>query len=186
MAGGLSSRFGGNKALHIIDGEPLIGRIVRLLSEIIPAISIVANDMDAYSFLNLPVYPDIVPGLGPLGGIYTALHHAVTSHVFVVACDMPDVSPRVVDYMISVAREEEYDVVIPWNDGRYEPLYAIYGKGCLPHVEGLIGGRGRRVIEFFDRVPVRKVFYDEIQALDDPSRVFRNINYRDDLRKGEE
>jgi molybdopterin-guanine dinucleotide biosynthesis protein A len=66
LAGGRNSRFGGNKALHIYEGEPLVQRIARSVEKSIPAINIIANEQDIYSFLNLPVYPDIVPGLGPL------------------------------------------------------------------------------------------------------------------------
>jgi len=181
LAGGKSSRFGENKALYNYEGTPLVQRVVRTVHAVIPRIGIIANQPELYSFLDLPVYTDIIPGLGPLGGIYTALRRSSTPYVFIAACDMPDISPDVIRYMISLA--ENHDVTIPWNDNFYEPLHAIYSRSCLGTIERMIERDERRVSAFLEieAVSTRKVLFDEISAIADPSSIFRNINFKADL-----
>lgn len=183
LAGGKSSRFGENKALYNYDGMPLVQRVVETVRSVIPQIGIIANQPDLYAFLGLPVHTDIIPGLGPLGGIYTALHNASTQYVFIAACDMPDISPRIIEYMITV--KDNHDVTIPWNDGFYEPLHAIYSRSCLPVIEDVIGRDERRVSAFLEieAVATRKVLPEEISPLADPATIFRNINFKSDLTR---
>ena len=181
LAGGKSSRFGENKALYNYEGTPLIQRIVLTVRAVIPRVGIIANQPELYTFLDLPVYTDIIPGLGPMGGIYTALRHSSTRYVFIAACDMPCISPEVIEYMISVAGN--HDVTIPWNDNFYEPLHAIYSRSCLGTIESMIERDERRVSAFLETeaVSIRRVLFDEISTIADPSSIFRNINFKADL-----
>ena len=181
LAGGKSSRFGENKALYNYEGKPLVQRVVETVRSVIPRISIIANQPELYTFLDLPVYTDIIPGLGPLGGIYTALRNSSTPYIFIAACDMPDISPDVIRYMMSIA--EDHDVTIPWNDNFYEPLHAIYSWPCLGTIERMISHDERRVSAFLEHeaVSTRKVLFNEISPIAQPSVIFRNINFKTDL-----
>ena len=68
LAGGKSRRFGKNKALVEIDGIPLIGRVVSVMKSVFQHLVLITNTPDEYSYLKLPMYEDIIKGLGPLGG----------------------------------------------------------------------------------------------------------------------
>jgi len=43
-----------------------------------------------YRHLNLPVIPDLNPGLGPLSGVEAALTHTTAEWNLIVACDLPN------------------------------------------------------------------------------------------------
>jgi len=73
LAGGLSSRFGSDKALAELDGHTLIARAVDALSGWCEHV-VVAGRPTAPA-PTLPDWPR--PGMGPLGGLAAALHHAV-------------------------------------------------------------------------------------------------------------
>ena len=73
LAGGKSRRFGRNKSLEFFQGERLIERQVRTLRSLFPEVMIVTNTPELYLDLDVTIVQDIIPGLGPLGAIYTGL-----------------------------------------------------------------------------------------------------------------
>lgn len=181
IAGGRSRRFGRDKALFPVEGVPLIERVISVLGGIFAEISIIADDHGRFSGLGLPCHADIVKGWGPLGGIYTALHHARPGGCFVVACDMPFLSGPLIRAMAGLTAGS--DVLIPYLNGNYEALHAFYSPGCLEPVGQSIQRGERRVVSFFEEVAVRRVESAWIKEIADPARVFININYLDDLEK---
>jgi molybdopterin-guanine dinucleotide biosynthesis protein A len=72
LAGGNSSRFGSDKALAELRGRTLIARAVDTLSGWCEHVVVVGRAMAPAP--TLPDWPH--EGLGPLGGIAAALHHA--------------------------------------------------------------------------------------------------------------
>ena len=89
QAGGESSRMGQDKALMPFLGRPLIQRVTDRLAPIADEVIVTTNHPEDYRFLGLPLFPDLKPGRGALGGLYTALSSATCESVAVVACDMP-------------------------------------------------------------------------------------------------
>jgi molybdopterin-guanine dinucleotide biosynthesis protein A len=84
LAGGTSRRFGSDKALAEIGGRSLIARAVANLERQCDAV-IVAGRAEA----PVAVVPDHpAPGLGPLGGLCGALHHAA-GHGFDAVLSIP-------------------------------------------------------------------------------------------------
>ncbi len=72
LAGGLSTRFGSDKALAELDGHSLLARAVDLLSGWCELVVIAGREAGP-----APCIPDWPhPGMGPLGGIAAGLHHA--------------------------------------------------------------------------------------------------------------
>ena len=181
MAGGRSRRFGEDKALYPYRGRTLIEHAVETVRAVIPRVAIIADTADRYRFPGIACHADIMPGMGPAGGVYTAVRVAETVRAFVFACDMPDLDAGLMRYMISVS--EGYDVTIPLLGGNYEPLHAVYSRNCAGPLERHFGEGKRRIISFFDDVRVRPVTEEEIRKFADPSRAFRNINYRRDAEE---
>jgi molybdopterin-guanine dinucleotide biosynthesis protein A len=174
LAGGKSSRIGQEKAFLRIRGRPLIERTVAELSKVFPEIIIVSNDPTAYQELGASaVVPDIIKGVGPLGGIYTGLQKASNDYGFVVACDMPFLDSRVIRSQVEPLRSAEADAVVPRWDGYLEPLHAIYGKACIPAIKACIEKGARKVIAFYGDVRVR---YWDLHPSEEWRRYFRNVN----------
>ena len=72
LAGGQSSRFGSDKALALFEGRTLLDHAVAALAELCDAVMVVGRETAP-----VPVLPDRPrAGMGPLGGLAAALHHA--------------------------------------------------------------------------------------------------------------
>ena len=72
LAGGISSRFGSDKALAELEGRTLLATAVDLLSGWCEQVVVVGRETAP-----APCIPDWPrPGMGPLAGIAAALHHA--------------------------------------------------------------------------------------------------------------
>ena len=176
LAGGKSSRFGSNKALSRIDGDRLIERLCRAVGSVTGRMMLITHTPEDYAFLKLESRKDLVPRCGPIGGIYTALRTADTPLCLCVACDMPFVRPEFLEYMVE--RSSGYDVVVPVNHGREEPLCAVYRETCVPAIEDRIQARRYKIAGFFDEVRVLRLVPEEGGFHDND--MFFNINDRTD------
>jgi FdhD protein len=79
-------------------------------------------------------------------------------------------------------------VLIPESPLGFEPLHAVYGKGCLAAIEVTLLQGERRIVSFFKRTNIKKIGPDEIARFDPDFDSFRNINTPADyyrLREGE-
>lgn len=181
IAGGRSGRFGSDKSVHVFNGKPLISHVADAVKPVFKEIFIAANDPEKFAFLGLPVVPDLIPGMGPLGGIYTALETFDIERVFVIPCDMPWISTDLIRFMCSI--EPAYDIVVPRIGGRYQPLHAIYSHRCGDAIKGSIAREDYRMSGFYGGLNMRIVSEEEVRRFGDPERIFHNINFRDDLEK---
>lgn len=187
QAGGESSRMGEDKALKTFLGHPLIQRVVERLTPIADEIIVTTNRPPAYAFLNLRIIPDLKPGRGALGGLYTAIASATHPIVAVVACDMPFASPKLIEAMSRLLVEEETDVVIAKSEEGYEPFHAVYRREiCLSAIESTITADQWKVIAWFPQVKVRILTPEEIRSTDPDGLAFWNVNTPEEFAKAEE
>jgi molybdopterin-guanine dinucleotide biosynthesis protein A len=183
LAGGAASRFGGRpKGLELVGGQRILDRLVAAFEAALGAPPLlVANDPAAGAWCpGLEVVADQTPGLGALGGIWTA-GTAGPAPVVVAAWDMPFVSAELLRRL--AAGLEEHDACLPASDGPrgVEPLCAAYGPACGPAIEAALARGDQRAIGFHRDVRVRIIPATEIATLGDPARLFFNVNTADDL-----
>lgn len=188
MAGGKSERMGRDKALLSIGGVSAVEFLLQRLRPMFEEIILSTNTPDNFSKLGVPAIPDQIPGRGPLGGIYTTLSNVTNPYLFVIACDMPCVSPDLIKYLVHEVKGEGqgevYDVVVPETERGLEPLHAIYSKTCVPAIKKQLEGNGSgRVISFFPDVKVRVVSKEEIAEIKGGPEAFLNFNTPEDYRK---
>ena len=187
LAGGASRRFGRSKALAEIGGAPLAGRSVDALRSAGLPVGIVSADESVGTTLGVPSRPDIEPGLGPLGGLWTALEWACErgeSAVFLLGCDMPLVSAEVIRLIIG--RAGQALAVAPVGAGGLQPLCALYRTACLPEVERRIRSDDRSLHGFLAAMQAEQVSEREVAALADPETVFWNVNTEADGERAAE
>ncbi|HJW89725.1 MAG TPA: molybdenum cofactor guanylyltransferase, partial [Anaerolineales bacterium] len=98
QAGGDSRRMGQDKGLVPLLGQPLVARAIQRLGRLADEVLVTTNHTEAYRFLGIPLFPDLIPGVGALSGLYTALSAAQNPLVAVVACDMPFASADLLSY----------------------------------------------------------------------------------------
>jgi len=182
QAGGKSRRMGEDKALIPFWGKPLISRVVDRISSTGDEVIIITNHPENYQFLNLPMFPDLIPGRGALGGLYTALSVASHPVAAVVACDMPFINARLLAAERDLLLREQADVVIPHSDGGLEPFHAVYRReACIPPIEAALRSGKWRVNAWFNKVNLYVLPSEEIQKYDPQLLSFRNVNTPQDL-----
>lgn len=177
LAGGKSSRMGRNKALLLIGGISTIERIKNSLSEEFEDILLVANDVELYQFLNLPITEDKVIDKGPLAGIQAGLLAAQNDINVFIACDMPFISPQLAH--ILVERSEGYDAVVPVINGHIHPLFAVYKKSILTAIDDCFGKDELRMKDLLNRVNVNYVTEQELpnKEIANLEQYFYNMNH---------
>lgn len=181
LAGGASSRMGSNKALLLHKGGRIIEGIYRTMSALFSEVILVTNDPQLYDFIPCQKVADLYPGMAVLGGIHAGLKASRNQAIFAVACDMPQLNPELIRHLAEL--RQGVDLVIPKTPGGYEPLHAIYGKGCLPEMEALLERGERRVLSLVPRLRSREVSCQEVEEYDRGFDSFVNINTPDDYYK---
>lgn len=173
--------MGHDKALVELDGRPLLAHILERVSGLTPAQTLlVSNDHKAHARFGLPMVRDALPG-GALGGIYTALLHSRCAYTLVIACDMPFLSPALLQHMLTLRASGTHDVIVPRVAGHPQGLHALYSKACLPGIRTCIAAGRLRVISFYDQVRVRYLDEAEWRPLDPTGRALHNLNTREEL-----
>jgi molybdopterin-guanine dinucleotide biosynthesis protein A len=187
QAGGESRRMGQDKGLALLSGQPLVARTVERLGGIADEVLVTTNNPEEYRFLGMPLYPDLIPGVGALSGLYTALSAAQHPLVAVVACDMPFASADLLSSACKRLIEEQADVAIPLTNVGYEPFHAVYRREtCLPAVKKAIDAGERRMISWFKEVKVAVLQPEEIALVDPSGLAFWNLNTPEELLEAEE
>ena len=131
LAGGKSSRFGADKAMAKLGGITLLERAVNLLKDLELDSVIVAGGLKDYSFLNCRIEKDIFPDQGPLGGFYTACRIFEDSPLLVLTCDMPGVTPAVLETLLRHHEKKHFITVFNGFGGGYQPFPGIYESRFL-------------------------------------------------------
>lgn len=125
LAGGESRRMGSNKATLLFKGEPLWARQFRTLRELQPeALWLSARVPPAWLPPEIELVPDEPPSRGPLSGIAAALRRLPTSHLLVLAVDLPQMTAEHLRQLCALAQPG--CGVIPVRGDLFEPLCALY------------------------------------------------------------
>lgn len=179
QAGGKSSRMGVDKSFVLFNGRPLIEIVHDTVAGLGDELILITNKPEVYAHLGLPMFGDVYPDHGPLGGIYTAVHHAQHPHVLIVACDMPWLNRDLLAYMLTLRHTA--DVIVPRWQKFPEPLHAIYSKNCVDPIAENLQTQQLKITSFYGRVAVRFVDREEIERFDPDGRSFANINTPQEL-----
>ncbi|MBI9097828.1 MAG: molybdenum cofactor guanylyltransferase [Spirochaetaceae bacterium] len=161
LAGGRGSRMNfRDKSQLTYRGNTFLNTIVTTLRKFNRILIISNRDKTTFPDIHMNVYKDIISDIGPLGGIYTALKNAASQQIFVTSCDMPLIKEEHID---TICAYSEYDIVIPVYKGKYEMLFALYSKNCLPQIEKLIGEKQYKLTGLFEDkgLKVKKVPVDQ-------------------------
>jgi len=134
LAGGHSRRMGREKATLSVKGGPLWDRQLQLLSSLSPAVLWVsARKNPPWCPSGVEVIPDESPSRGPLSGLAAGLRRLQTSHLLVLAIDLPQMSVEHLRKLWALASPGSG--VIPLKDDYFEPLCAIYPAEAAPIAE---------------------------------------------------
>ncbi len=130
LLGGRSRRMGICKCRQPLGGAPLYTWALRRLQEVTARQILVTGTglLGLERTTGHVVVHDLISDAGPLAGIHAGLTASETWLNFVVAGDMPFVSPLLASAMGAFAARHELDILYLDIDGRLEPLFAVYSK----------------------------------------------------------
>jgi molybdopterin-guanine dinucleotide biosynthesis protein A len=175
LAGGNSSRMEQDKSMLSIEGLPLIEHVCNQLQPHFDAILVSTNEPDKHAFLGHGTVGDQQTGQGPMMGIKSALEASSHDLNFVVACDIPEVNTNLIHHLLDEA--DGYDAIVPRSSpDKIEPLFAVYRKSIIPHMEKALSESRRSVKAAFDSAAIKYV--------DIPSDInLHNLNTPDDYNE---
>jgi molybdenum cofactor guanylyltransferase len=185
LAGGLNTRHGGrNKALMNIGGHRIIDRLYELMRPLFKDLILVTNDSGGYLDLDLRIVTDIFGERSSLTGMHAGLTFARCTHAFLIACDTPFAKKEMIELLLSETKPE-IDVVIPETRNGREPLFAVYSRKCLPHIEKSLKQRNFKIQHFFNDVRVHFIGEDKLRSRDPDLVSFFNVNSPDRIGEAE-
>lgn len=126
LAGGRSTRFGGDKLAATYRGAPLLHHPVSRLGEVCREVIVVIGPVQPEPSMPTGVptrfVRDVRDGEGPLAGLSRGLGSASGQLAFVAGGDMPDLSTAVMREMLRVVGEASADAVALQDGDRFRPL----------------------------------------------------------------
>ena len=122
----------------------------------------------------------------PLIGVYTSLINSEADWAVVLACDLPFV-PAFLISELAARISDEVDAVVPLqNDGRPQPLCAIYNVDrCFPVIETMLASGELRMRDLLSRVRVTYIEFVEVKQFAGNVDPFLNLNRPEDLKIAE-
>lgn len=175
--------MGEDKRYLLVGEQTLLERSLAVLQTVFREVVIViAQDSAPLDRMACPVIRDLIPDCGSLGGLYTGLKQASTGQVFVVACDMPFLSPSVIGHFLNL--RTQVDIVMAKLSNGLHPMHAVYGKECVQLLEQMIAARNLKIQDLagHSALRVRFVTDTDLAALDPTARSFHNVNTLADLK----
>ncbi|GBF79070.1 molybdenum cofactor guanylyltransferase [Aphanothece sacrum] len=151
LAGGQSSRMGRDKALIPIQGIPMLKRLAILAQEYTTDVYIITSWPERYQSIIPPdchLIQEICPSRktqGPLTAFSQALTHIKTPWIWLLACDLPNLtSPEILPWLTYLETvSEDAIALLPRHPKGWEPLCGFYRYCCLDSLQHFIDTGGR-------------------------------------------
>jgi molybdopterin-guanine dinucleotide biosynthesis protein A len=176
LAGGASSRMGEDKSRLRLGPRTFVEIAAAALAGVSGRVRVVGSRPAAEGH-GFEVVRDIYEDSGALGGLHAAFAACEASWAAVVSCDLPFVTPALFERLAALASEEADAVAPRQEDGRPQPLCALYrARACLGVAEGLMREGDLRPRSLLLRVRTRWVAPAELSDLEGRSLFFHNVN----------
>jgi molybdopterin-guanine dinucleotide biosynthesis protein A len=160
LTGGQSRRMGADKALLELGGQPLVQRTVERLRPLVAEVALVGA-------------PDRL----------TALAATRFDWNLVVACDLPYLETRFLEFLLAQASESDAAAVVPHTQGQWQPLCAAYHRQALPAFERALAGTNPKIVSAFSEIRVRAVTGEELRRFAFDEQVLKNMNAPQDYQE---
>jgi len=182
LCGGQSKRMGKPKAWLPFAGELMLPRVVRLLSEVVrPIVVVAAPDQEVPPLPSeVSIVRDEEKGRGPLQGLLAGLT-ALDGHAdaaYLSSCDVPFLRPAFVHRLIQLLGEHQ--ICVPHVGEYHHPLAAVYRLEVAETVRRLLTDDRLRPFFLFQEVPTHVVETEELAGVDPSFQTLRNLNTPED------
>lgn len=203
LMGGKSTRMGTSKAKLLYNGVPFWKKISEEMSSCgplylsvarTPVVSEMASETERFGSVPMSaaedelagyrLVQDEIDGIGPMGGIYSAMRQIREESFFVCACDMPLMSRQYIETLLEIWRglpaEEEWDgLMVRDKEGRIYTVAGIYHKRMLSDLEARIHEGNYRMMALLRN---RRIYYVEEERIASFSEALTNVNTMEDYK----
>jgi molybdopterin-guanine dinucleotide biosynthesis protein A len=192
LAGGRSTRFGGDKLAADVGGRPLLHLAIEAVAAVVDEVVVVVRGDAAAPALptggRVPVIiaRDAAPGRGPLAGLAAGLAAASHPVAILVGGDQPALRPAVLLELLrclgSNAGGGRFDVVGLDDGGQLRPLPAALRVATAgPMAEVVLAEGTRSLVGLFARLRAGALGPGRWRELDPAGDSLRDVDTRDDL-----
>lgn len=185
LCGGRSSRMGRPKAWLPVGGEPMLGRVVRVVAAAVDPVVVVAAAGQELPDLpgGVGIVRDAAEGNGPLQGLAAGLAALAgrTDAAFIVGCDAPFLTVAFVQRLVSLRGDADACVCAP-SDFPH-PLPGVYAVGVLDRVNDRLAAGALSLRGLLERVPTRLVRPSDLADIDPALDALRNVNTPEDYAR---
>ena len=183
LCGGKSSRMGRPKLSLPFGSELMLPRVVRILSEVVSPIVVVASADQELPDLprDVRVVRDEQEYLGPLAGIEVVLRAFGETEVeaaYVSSCDVPLLRPEFIAEMIRQLGNHE--LAVPREGEFHHPLAGVYRTSLADRVHRLVAEQRLRPLFLIQQSDSVEVPVDELRGVDPQLQSLRNVNRPED------
>jgi molybdenum cofactor guanylyltransferase len=149
LAGGRSSRMGQEKALIELAGRPLIRHALEILraAGLEPRVAGARSDLSPFA----PLIADSPQhsGLGPLGGICSALSAATTRFAAFLPVDLPMLPAGLIEYLLHHATVTASAFTVVSAAAFTQTFPAVIDRAALPCLESSLHSGDRNTLKAF-------------------------------------
>jgi molybdopterin-guanine dinucleotide biosynthesis protein A len=190
LAGGRSTRFGGDKLLAVVGGQPLLHRAIRAVAEVADEIVVVvsagavAPTLPPGLAVPVRVARDAVADLGPLAGLAAGLGASAQPLALLVAGDQPALRTQVLRAQLDELGPDpgEADVVVLEDGHHLWPFpVALRVVTVRPAADAALAGGDLRLFDLFRRLRVVRLSAERWRALDPEGESLRDVDERHHL-----
>jgi len=182
LAGGQATRMQGEKPLRVLRGRTLLQHMIDLVSPLASEVLVSAGAREFAGARNLPD-PAEYAGQGPLAGILSGLQAAREARALVVACDLPNVPPRLLARLIACLGPG-CDCAWAEHGGHPEPLIAAMNTApAAQAVRNALSKGANKVVPCWESMPHRVLGESDLAEFEPLERAFANLNTLQDLER---
>ncbi len=189
LAGGASKRFGGDKPLALVDGEPMIKKVAKAMYEAVGEVYLSVNTAERGRQLFNVAKPYVSGYIvdefkaGPLSGMLTAARQITSDFFITVSADVPFIKSTSIKSLLDFLTDSNSDAAsIVWANGCVETLIqAVSRKSILNYGQKFLDWR----MDFLRPSDIlrsaNKLLLVHASAITQDPIEFANINTAEDL-----
>lgn len=182
LAGGLSTRFGREKASAEWRGQSMLAHIAsRLRPHIMEIIAVARPEQDTAGWpVDHVVSDDTFLPAGPLRGITAGLSACTNPYSFILSCDTPCIEAALLGSLRHCMNPGVFAVVPVW-EGHLQPLLSLFTKKAGRFLEAFLRLGESSPTRALNALPYAVLSEKDCRSADPNGLSFININHREDL-----
>ncbi len=150
LAGGKSKRMGMDKSEIVLGGKSFLQIQAEKLRDLGASRVYVSGKTSPIPYAHHVM--DVIPDMGPLGGLYSCFLECTCSNALVISVDVPLISPKTLDCLLRMHFSGNTDATVLSHNGKVEPLIAVYRTDRTGILKELLDEKKLAVRAFLDRI----------------------------------